>query len=105
MPEEPQGNADGVLGWAASVVGKVYDAVMEGGQIQAAGRQGIDELSAALKAFPDAIQCEEPGTAFHPLYRNMPGEVPSPSEVASDPAPHLPPDHGNVHGPEMGQER
>lgn len=78
MPEEIQGESGGVMNWAAGVVANVYNAVKEGGQIQAAGRQGIDELGAALKAFPDAIQMDEPGTAFNPLYRNMEGEPPSP---------------------------
>ena len=36
------------------------------GHLAAAGRQGIDELGAALKAFPDAIQTQEPGTIFNP---------------------------------------
>src|SRR5215207_5478682 len=77
MPEEIERESGGVMDWAAGVIGKMYDAAMEGGQLQAAGRQGIDELGAALKAFPDAIQCDEPGTAFNPLYRNMEGEPPS----------------------------
>ena len=44
-----------------------------GGEVQAAVRQGFNEIGAALKAFPDAIQVEEPGAAFNPLYRDMPG--------------------------------
>ncbi|AGA31695.1 hypothetical protein [Singulisphaera acidiphila] len=108
MPEEIQGESGGVMNWAAGVVANVYNAVKEGGQIQAAGRQGIDELGAALKAFPDAIQMDEPGTAFNPLYRNMEGEppspgvlvvaetaapLPSPSEIAQAEQPR-----GSVHG-------
>lgn len=36
------------------------------GHLAAAARQGIDELGAALKAFPDTIQTQEPGTIFNP---------------------------------------
>ena len=68
-----------------------------GGELQAARRQGFNEIGAALKAFPDSIQIEEPGAAFNPLYRDMPGNphahgagpaqaesatLPSPSEIA-----------------------
>jgi hypothetical protein len=105
MPEEYQGDSGGVLGWAAGVVGKVYDAVMEGGQVQAFFRQGADEIGVALKAFPDSIHVDEPGTVFNPLFRNMPGDLPSPSQIVSDPTPYLPPpDQGNVYGQEMGRE-
>jgi hypothetical protein len=40
--------------------------------LRAAGRQGVDEIGMALKAFPDSIQAHEPGQLFTPL----------PSEVA-----------------------
>ena len=43
------------------------------GHLAAAGRQGVDELGAALKAFPDAIQAHETGTIFNPTQ----GEVAS----------------------------
>ena len=79
----------------AAVVGKGF----LGGEVQAAVRQGFNEIGAALKAFPDSIQIEEPGAVFNPLYRDMPGNphahgagpvqaepdraiLPSPSEIA-----------------------
>ena len=71
-------------------------------------RQGANELGAALKAFPDSIQIDEPGTAFNPLYRDMAGDTrstskapawgrrqasPSPSEIAQSGA-----SPGSVYG-------
>ena len=87
------------------------------GTLAAAGRQGLDELGAALKAFPDAIQVQETGTVWNPT----PGEVqakrspgrhsgsyisfsnnhhPWPSEIARDPKPKA--DHGHDHGHDAG---
>ena len=96
-----------------------------GGEIQAAVRQGFNEIGAALKAFPDSIQVEEPGAAFNPLYRDIPGNprlgdgesgpsLPSPSQIAEGVVPGL--DRGmqgqgqqqaqgqggGVYGPEHG---
>jgi hypothetical protein len=34
--------------------------------LMAAGRQGADEIGQALKAFPDSIQVQEPGTILNP---------------------------------------
>ena len=56
LPFEMFGNA----------VKAVADAIFRDGTIEAAGRQGIDELGAALKAFPDSIQIQEVGTIWHP---------------------------------------
>jgi hypothetical protein len=36
------------------------------GTLMAAGRQGADEIGQALKAFPDSIQVQEPGTILNP---------------------------------------
>lgn len=54
-----------VLG-AAAAVGKLWHAVTDDGILAAAGRQGIDELGAALKAFPESIQVQETGTMWNP---------------------------------------
>jgi hypothetical protein len=54
---------------AAAVVRNGY----LGGELQAAFRQGLNELGAALKAFPDSLQVDEPGAAWNPLYRDIPG--------------------------------
>ncbi len=50
----------------------IYHAVMRGGELQAMGRMGIDELGQALRAFPDAIHAHaEPGGMFEPLHRDI----------------------------------
>lgn len=100
-----------------------------GGELQAAFYQGFDELGAALKAFPDSIQREEPGTAFNPLYRDRSGNdrrnvhggpaptkgeatvmndqpMPTPSQIIDNPGAYLPQgqgQEGNVMGQEKGQ--
>ncbi len=86
------------FGSASKLVGKM----LGDEHIQAAGRQGIDELAASLKAFPDAIQAPyEPGSIF----------TTTNSEVAArrkagvwghDAASPAAKGHG-VHGPEHGQ--
>jgi hypothetical protein len=105
---------------AAAVVRNGY----LGGELQAAFRQGFNELGAALKAFPDSLQVEEPGAAWNPLYRDMPGNdrpnvhggpepmkegapmkndppMPTPSQVIDNPKAYLPEQQGNV----MGQQQ
>jgi hypothetical protein len=54
-----------------NIIGKAAEAIVRDGTLEAAGRQGLDELGAALKAFPDSIQVQEAGTVFNPT----PGEV------------------------------
>jgi hypothetical protein len=51
---------------AAAVVGSLWHAITDDGVLAAAGRQGIDELGTALKAFPDAIQVQETGAIWNP---------------------------------------
>lgn len=53
------------------MIGKAWDAITRDGMLAAAGRQGLDELGAALKPFPDSIQVHETGTIWNPT----PGEV------------------------------
>ena len=75
-----------------SVLGAVFNAVMRGGELQAMGRMGVDELSQALKAFPDSIHAHaEPGGMFEPLHSDIaaardqyaPREsLPSPGDIA-----------------------
>jgi len=50
---------------------RAYHQVMRGGEIQAFVRQGFNELGAALKAFPDSIQVDQPGQVFNPIYHDM----------------------------------
>ena len=108
---------------AAAVVRNGY----LGGELQAAFRQGFNELGAALKAFPDSLQVEEPGAAWNPLYRDMPGNdrpnvhggpepmkegapmkndppMPTPSQIIDDPKSYLPEQQGQQQGNAMGQD-
>jgi len=112
---------------AASVMSTVWDALTEDGTLAAAGRQGIDELGMALKAFPDSIQVQESGSIWNPTqgeiaadrrdsglggdvgvfgssyyqsYSNSAGPRESwPSEIAQDVRPY---DPGQDHGQDTG---
>ena len=73
--------ADGGVGPVKSVIlevaaafGKLWHAATDDGILKSVFRQGIDELGAALKAFPDAVQQDEVGTMWNPTQ----------GEVASD---------------------
>ena len=100
------------------MIGKAVGAVFSDGTLAAAGRQGVDELGAALKAFPDTIQASELGTLWSPT----PGEIAadrehdkhaarpggqtylSPSEIVNQNR-HLPSkdrDHGHETGHDAG---
>jgi hypothetical protein len=50
----------------ARLVAKVWSGLTKDGTLAAFMRQGADELGAALKAFPDAIQTQETGTVWNP---------------------------------------
>lgn len=49
-----------------AVISALQHAVMKDGFIAAAGRQGAGEVGHFLKAFPDSVQHDEPGTLWHP---------------------------------------
>lgn len=55
------------------VIASVYTATTKDGHLAAFGRQGVDEIGMALRAFPDSIQAQEHGTIFDPT----PGEIAS----------------------------
>jgi hypothetical protein len=61
----------------------------------------------ALRAFPETIHVDEPGTILNPTQdeiaasRNQ--KLPSPSEFAADKQPYLP-EPGNDHGQDRGRE-
>ena len=110
--------------FAFGTASMLVEKAMQDGHIKAAGRLGVGEISAALKAFPDAIQADEAGTLFSPTQgevaadrktsafgHHMPSGIVggrhgvygpehgqpahrSPSELAAD--------RGGVHGPEQG---
>lgn len=64
-----------------------------------------------MKAFPDAIQVNEPGTVFNPLYRDRQSEsspnLPSPSDIADGitvaPMPPNTPQANQQYAPAHGQ--
>jgi hypothetical protein len=78
MPAENEQQRSLFVRAGQAIVGRPY----LGGELQAAFRQGFKELGAALKAFPDAIQVDEPGAAFNPLYRDVPGDTPGRGQEA-----------------------
>lgn len=74
-----------------SLVARVWDAITRDGTLAAAGRQGADEFAQALKAFPDSIGVDEPGTIMNPTQGEIAAdrrEMPSPSEIARDKTPY-----------------
>ncbi len=97
MSEQKQVNeSNGVIGAAVA-------AITKDGMLAAAFRQGATELAMALRAFPDTIHAEEPGTFLNPTQGEIADnrKLPSPSEIAADKTPHRPEngqDHGNDHG-------
>lgn len=96
MAEEAQNENSGQQN-EPSVISQILGQGYLGGELDAAFRQGARELGAALKAFPDAIQVDEPGQVFNPLYRDRDGDTPartsSPSEIADQGQ-----DRGSVYG-------
>jgi hypothetical protein len=102
--------ANAVLEKPVSVVSAIVNGLMRDGTIAAGGRQGIDELGQAIKAFPDAIQAHaEPGGMFEPLHsdiaaardaRTADKPLPSPSQVAGKGQ-----ESGTVHGPAQEAEK
>jgi hypothetical protein len=98
-----------------SIAAMAWKAVTRDGTLAAAFRQGIAELGAALKAFPDSIQVSEPGTLWHPTQGEIasdrqasrhtgsytsyssPGRQPWPSEIAQMNRHQAANDHGNGH--------
>jgi hypothetical protein len=113
---------DGILGVilapivaVGTLIGKAWDAITSDGMLAAAGRQGLDELGAALKPFPDSIQVHETGTIWNPT----PGEVASNRELgghdrstwsslaaprSAEAAEHNRHQPGNEHGHDNGQD-
>jgi hypothetical protein len=62
--------------------------------------QGATELATALRAFPDSIHAEEPGTFLNPTQGEIADSrsLPSPSEIVRDNQPYRPQQgHGQEH--------
>jgi hypothetical protein len=51
---------------AATLVSKAWHGLTGDGVLAASARQGAGELSQALKAFPETISAQEPGTILNP---------------------------------------
>jgi hypothetical protein len=106
----------------AKGINKAWHAATDDGILAAAFRQGIDELGAALKPFPESIQVQESGalwnptqgeiaadrqkndkhTGFHSSYYSSyspPRDPPHPwpSEIADQNKHQAGKDHGNGH--------
>ncbi len=77
-----------------SLVARIWDAVTRDGTLEAAFRQGADEIGIALKAFPDSIHTSEPGGLLDPtqgeIATDRKAKPPSPSEIAKDRTPYVP---------------
>lgn len=56
---------------AGDMAASAYKAVMAGGELQAAWRQGLGELGNALQAFPSSLAHEEPGAIWSPLHSDI----------------------------------
>ncbi len=100
---EDQKVAEQQLNKSGGVIGTIANAITKDGMLAAAFRQGATELAIALRAFPDTIHAEEPGTLLNPTQGEIADnrKLPSPSEIAADKTPHRPEngqDHGNDHG-------
>jgi hypothetical protein len=117
VQERKSGGFDGFIGMmtfaAASmvaVVSTVWKAITKDGTLAAAGRQGADEIAAALRPFPETIHIDEPGTILNPTQGEI-GEArkphlsghhrsfytqadvhngPSPSEIAKNKQTYVP---------------
>jgi hypothetical protein len=81
-----------------SLVEKIWDAIAKDGHIAAMGRQGADEMGIALKAFPDSISIDEPGTLWNPTQGEIAADrevdrLPSPSEIGRNKSPYEPEHH------------
>lgn len=86
-----------------NAVNAIIEPITRDGTLAAFGRQGADELWAALRASPDTIHAEEPGTILNPTQGEIAAsrKLPSPSEIARDKQPYRPePGQDHDHGRE-----
>src|SRR4051812_4661999 len=115
MAEKEQESV-GVVGTLAELrkrVNRILEPITRDGTLAAAGRQGASELAVALKAFPESISVEEPGTVFNPTQGEIaadrkPKKLPSPSEIAKRKTPYVPEhsrDHEHGHTRDHGHGR
>lgn len=107
--DQASSSGGGLVSAIAEGLGKIWDAVTGDGYLAAMGRQGIDELGTALKAFPDSISVDEPGTLWNPTQGEIAsdradgvGRSPWPSEIASQTQNQSSNDNGNDRGYDGG---
>ena len=106
----------GLLAQGGALLAGAYHKVMEGGEIQAAIRQGFKELGNAFGQFwPEQITVSEPGSMTNPLFSELAADqehhaeakreawssLPSPSEIAKSQPIRPPADRGQEQGREM----
>lgn len=111
---EAQQSGEGVVGMIVAAhsavksgLASTWNAVTKDGTIAAAMRQGADEIGMALKAFPDSIHVEEPGTILNPTQGEIAsarGQAPSPSATTS-PSAIAKDGAGSVYGPDQAQAK
>ncbi len=111
---ESQKSSEGVVGMIVAAhsavksgLASTWNAVTKDGTIAAAMRQGADEIGMALKAFPDSIHVEEPGTILNPTQGEIAsarGQAPSPS-TATSPSAIVKDGAGSVYGQDQGQAK
>lgn len=102
MADQQQQGQDQQSSSKSSIVGAIWNALTRDGTLAAAGRQGAAELAQALRAFPETIHAEVPGTIGNPTQGEIADSrrLPSPSEVARDKQPHR-----QEPGHDQGMER
>src|SRR4051812_15165632 len=96
----------GVVGPVAGLrraANAILEPITRDGTLAAFFRQGADEMAVALKAFPESVSVEEPGTILNPTQGEIAADrktkLPSPSEIAKDKQPYrTEPGHGQEHG-------
>ena len=75
-------------------VNSILEPITRDGTISAFFRQGADEMAVALKAFPESISVDEPGSILNPtqgeIAADRKAKLPSPSEIAKSKHPYTP---------------
>ncbi len=106
--EQQSGGVASILAGLRSAVNSIIEPITRDGTIPAFFRQGADEVAVALKAFPESISVDEPGTLGNPTQGEIAADrrpkLPSPSEIAASRQPYRPePGQDQDHG--HGMER
>lgn len=86
-------------------VNAIIEPITRDGTVAAFMRQGADEIAQALRASPETIHADQPGTILNPTQGEIAAsrnpKLPSPSEIARDKRPYRPePGQEQDHGME-----